>query len=73
MLRRIILPLIVLFAFSKGNSQVLISILLGDKLNSGKIEFGLDGGWSLSNLEGIKPSKGHSNYKNHISLPVVYN
>jgi hypothetical protein len=45
-----------------AQSQVLISILLGDKLNSGKIEFGLDGGWSLSNLDGIDPSKGHSNY-----------
>ena len=45
-----------------GQSQVLISILLGDKLNSGKIEFGLEGGWSLSNLEGIDPSQGHSNY-----------
>lgn len=45
-----------------GHSQVLISILLGDKLNSGKIEFGLDGGWSLANLDGIDPSKGHSNY-----------
>jgi len=45
-----------------SNSQVLISILLGDKLNSGKIEFGLDGGWSLSTLSGIDPSKGHSNF-----------
>ena len=45
-----------------GQSQVLISILLGDKLNSGKIEFGLEGGWSLSNLDGVDPSKGHSNY-----------
>ena len=44
-----------------GQSQVLISILLGDKLNSGKIEFGLEGGWSLASLQGID-SKGHSNY-----------
>ena len=38
-------------------SQVLISIILGDKLNTGKIEFGLDGGlaWStINNLEGAK-------------------
>jgi len=45
-----------------GQSQVLISLLLGDKLNSGQIEFGLDGGWSLANLNGVDPSKGHSNY-----------
>jgi len=40
----------------------LISILLGDKLNSGKIEFGLDGGLSLSSLEGVDPSKSHSDF-----------
>jgi hypothetical protein len=38
-----------------SHSQILISILLGDKLNTGKIEFGLEGGanWStIKNLEG---------------------
>ncbi len=44
------------------HSQVLISILLGDKLNSGKLEFGLDGGWSLSTLSGAEGAKTHSNY-----------
>jgi len=37
---------------SKG--QVIISLLLGDKLNTGPIEFGLDGGANFSSLEGIK-------------------
>ena len=40
-----------------SHSQVIISILLGDKLNTGKIEFGLEGGanWStIKNLEGAK-------------------
>ena len=46
----------------QSNAQVLISILLGDKLNSGKIEFGLEGGWSLASLDGIDPSSPHSNY-----------
>ena len=43
------------------NAQVLISILLGDKLNSGKIEFGLEGGvnWStIKNLDGAKSLTG---------------
>lgn len=31
-------------------SQVLIALLLGDKLNSGNIEFGLDGGINYSNI-----------------------
>ncbi len=37
-----------------GHSQVLISILLGDKLNSGKLEFGLDGGVNYSQLDQSK-------------------
>ena len=36
-----------------ANSQVLISILLGDKLNTGKIEFGLDGGLNLTTIQGL--------------------
>jgi hypothetical protein len=41
---------------ASSNAQVLISLLLGDKLNTGQIEFGLDGGLSLSNLHGLDPS-----------------
>jgi len=37
-----------------ANSQVLISLLLGDKLNSDKIEFGIDGGFNYSTLHGIE-------------------
>lgn len=37
----------------QAKSQVLISILLGDKLNTGKIEFGLDGGLNASNIQGL--------------------
>ena len=50
-----------LFLVSIARTQVLISILLGDKLNSGKIEFGLDGGanWSaIKNLDGAKSLTG---------------
>jgi len=39
------------------NGQILISLLLGDKINSGKLEFGLDGGLSISSLHGLDPSK----------------
>ncbi len=55
-----------LFAFLligyTANSQVLISLLFGDKLNSGHIEFGLEGGYSLSFLSGVDPSKPHSDF-----------
>jgi hypothetical protein len=36
-----------------GHSQVLISQLLGDKLNTGKIEFGLDGGVNFPDIRGL--------------------
>ena len=55
----IILLIVVTTSFS--NAQVLISLLLGDKLNSGKVEFGLDGGLALTNIpaapqSGIRPA-----------------
>jgi len=46
-----------LFLGNAAKTQVLISILLGDKLNTGKIEFGLDGGWNWSNMKNLDPSK----------------
>ena len=53
--------ILLLFAFIticfSAQSQVLISILLGDKLNSGKIEFGLDGGLNLSTINGLDQGK----------------
>jgi Outer membrane protein beta-barrel domain len=35
-----------------AQSQVIISLLFGDKLNTGKVEFGLDGGFTLSSITG---------------------
>jgi hypothetical protein len=43
---------------SSLNGQVLITILLGDALNTEKIEFGLVGGWNHSNIYTIEDSKG---------------
>jgi len=45
-----------------ANSQVLISLLLGDKLNSGKIKFGLEGGYNLSNVTNLETAKPASNF-----------
>lgn len=48
---------ILLFSIQSVNSQVLISLIFGDKLNSPKVEFGLEGGANfstISNLEGAK-------------------
>ena len=40
-------------SISLANGQVLISLLLGDKLNSGKVEFGLEGGVNYPNMRGL--------------------
>lgn len=53
--------MVLLVSINSARTQVLISILLGDKLNTGKIEFGLDGGanWStIKNLDGAKSLTG---------------
>ncbi len=50
---RVLLTTVLLFsAAAMARGQVIVSLLLGDKLNSGKIEFGLDGGWNFSNQTG---------------------
>lgn len=51
-MKKIILSGVLLLVINSGFSQVLISLVFGDKLNSGNIEFGLDGGWSGSGFRG---------------------
>ena len=43
-----------IFAVSNVHSQVLISLLFGDKLNSDKIEFGLETGVNFEQIEGFE-------------------
>jgi len=40
-------------------SQVLIALLLGDKLNTGKIEFGLDGGVNFAKINNMDSNNWH--------------
>jgi len=56
-MRKCLLLAGLLFSLHGGYSQVIISLLLGDKLNSDKIEFGLDGGLNWSNLHGLPGGK----------------
>lgn len=54
--------LFILTAFtSTVNAQVLITLLLGDALNTPKIEFGLEGGLSRSYINSISSSNGMNN------------
>jgi hypothetical protein len=50
--------LVLMLLPSALNGQVLITILLGDALNTEKIEFGLVGGWNHSYIYSIEDSKG---------------
>jgi hypothetical protein len=52
-----LLLFLLLFTSSIVQSQVIISLIFGDKLNSDKIEFGLDGGVNWSDLHGLPDSK----------------
>jgi hypothetical protein len=45
-----------------ANSQVVISLLFGDKLNSESIKFGLDGGFAYSNLSNVNSSDNHRGF-----------
>lgn len=62
-MKKYILATILLGVISiNSHSQILISLLLGDKLNSDKIEFGIDGGLNYSTLSGIDAGRFSSNY-----------
>jgi hypothetical protein len=56
-MKRLLLIPALLFICNTSRSQVLISIIFGDKLNSGKIEFGLEGGANWSTIQGLEGSK----------------
>jgi len=50
---RLLICIALVYASSAARSQVLISLILGDDLNTGKIEFGLEGGATLSTINGL--------------------
>jgi hypothetical protein len=62
-LRKLFVSITVLLLISQvGQSQVLISLLFGDKLNSPTLKFGLDGGVNFSTLSNTSPSKYHTGF-----------
>ena len=60
--KRLILILLVAFFPYICSSQVLISLVLGDKLNSGKVEFGLEGGANFMSLGGLPQAKSSTGF-----------
>lgn len=53
-MKKHLLILALLLVGLTSNSQVLISMLLGDKLNSDKLEFGLEGGLNWASISGME-------------------
>ncbi len=53
-MKKVLLILVLLLGSRPAHGQVLIALLFGDKLNSGKIEFGLDGGLNLASMGGVE-------------------
>lgn len=51
------LALFMVVSLGSAQSQILISLLLGDKLNSPGLEFGLEGGISYSDVMNLETSK----------------
>lgn len=56
------LTLSLLICGLNSQSQVLISLLLGDKLNSEGLEFGLEGGYNWSKVSGMETNKSLSTF-----------
>src|SRR5687767_15086868 len=61
-MRLLILLLFLVVNLVPARGQVLISLLLGDKLNTGKIEFGLDGGINYPMIRGLDAGDMRGNF-----------
>lgn len=61
-MKRILLFLLTFLCAITVNSQVLISLLLGDKLNTGDLEFGLEGGYNFAKVSGFESNSSLNNF-----------
>ncbi|WP_340112107.1 porin family protein [Maribellus mangrovi] len=57
-MQKILLIIGLILVSATAQSQVLISVLFGDKLNTEGIEFGLEGGFNYSNIRGFDNDAG---------------
>lgn len=62
MKKRLFLVLLFLLSGVMVHSQVILSVIFGDKLNSEKIEFGLDGGLNWSQITGLESSSSYRTF-----------
>ncbi|NOR74486.1 MAG: outer membrane beta-barrel protein [Draconibacterium sp.] len=61
-MKKILLVVSLIILGFTAQSQILISLLLGDKLNSEGLEFGLEGGLNLTNISGFDDTKSLGNF-----------
>ncbi len=61
-MKKFFLILTVLIFSQSANSQILISLLFGDKLNSPRVEFGLEGGVNFSNISNLEEADSRANF-----------
>ena len=54
---KVLLTLICVLSLQMARSQVLISLIFGEKLNSDAIEFGLEGGFNFSDIGALDADK----------------
>lgn len=67
-MKQFLIFVLILFSIPSVKSQVLISLVFGDKLNSPNIEFGLDGGLTLSTIDNLKGAE----YKDGFNLGFYF-
>lgn len=67
-MHRSLLLVFLLLIAGTARSQVLISLLFGDNLNTGKIEFGLEGGATFSTINGLDGAE----YKSGFNLGFYF-
>ncbi len=56
-MKKVLILLLIIFGTYTVQSQILISLILGDKLNSDNIEFGLQGGGNFSSIFNMDTKK----------------
>lgn len=61
-MKKVLLVATLLLCIQSVNSQVLISLVFGDKLNSSKIEFGLEGGANFSTISHLEGAKNRTDF-----------
>jgi hypothetical protein len=68
MIKKIFVSLLIFFIVGSAKSQILVAILFGDKLNTGKLEFGLVVAPAFTNLTNT-----NSDYRSGLNLGLFFN